>query len=140
MAKYRNEYENNWTAEYCLLTLKALADENRLRALIALRARELCQCQVVELLELAPSTVSKHLSLLKQVGLIESRKVGRWIYFRAVAGEDTKTSNDSFQNQLAELITAHTKNTELIRSDRRRIKEILCIDPECLCESQRASR
>jgi ArsR family transcriptional regulator, arsenate/arsenite/antimonite-responsive transcriptional repressor len=128
-------YRNNWTVEYCLLALKALADENRLRALVALRSRELCQCQVVELLELAPSTVSKHLSILKQAGLIESRKVGRWIYFRAA-----ETDSNEFQSQLAELISAHTKTTELIRADRRRIKEILCIDPECLCESQRTPR
>ncbi len=134
MANYRNiQGKSNWTVEHCLLTLKALADENRLRALIALRSRELCQCQVVELLELAPSTVSKHLSLLKAVGLIESRKVGRWIYFQAVVTEDNE-----FQTELAELVAAQTKSSELIRADRKRIKEILCIDPECLCETQRA--
>jgi ArsR family transcriptional regulator len=49
---------------------------------VALREGELCLCQVIELLDLAPSTVSKHMSLLKQAGLIEQRKEGRWHYYR----------------------------------------------------------
>ncbi len=61
---------------------KALADENRVRALMFLRAGELCVCQIIEMLGLAPSTVSKHLTILHQAGLIESRKDGRWIYYR----------------------------------------------------------
>ena len=51
---------------------KAISDSNRLRALIALNGKELCVCQITELLQLAPSTVSKHLSILKQARLVES--------------------------------------------------------------------
>src|SRR5690242_7620727 len=66
-----------------LLTItKALADENRLRAIGLLRGPELCLCQIIEVLRLAPSTVSKHMSILHQARLVESRKVGRWAYFR----------------------------------------------------------
>ena len=61
---------------------KALADENRVRTLLALRKGELCVCQITELFGLAVSTVSKHLSILYQAGLVESRKDGRWIYYR----------------------------------------------------------
>lgn len=61
---------------------KALADENRLRILNALRAGELCVCQLIELLGLAPSTVSKHLSILRQAGLVDSRKEARWMHYR----------------------------------------------------------
>ena len=61
---------------------KALADENRTRVLMFLRDGELCVCQIIELLGLAPSTVSKHLNILYQTGLVESRKEGRWIYYR----------------------------------------------------------
>ena len=63
--------------------VKALADENRVRALMALRAGELCVCQIIELLQLAPSTVSKHMTVLKQARLVESRKQGRWTYYQA---------------------------------------------------------
>jgi DNA-binding transcriptional ArsR family regulator len=43
---------------------------------------ELCVCQIIELLGLVPSTVSKHMSILKQAGLVENRKEARWMYYR----------------------------------------------------------
>jgi DNA-binding transcriptional ArsR family regulator len=63
---------------------KALADESRLRILASLRGGELCLCQLVEVLGLAPSTVSKHVELLWRAGLVERRKDGRWRYYRLV--------------------------------------------------------
>ncbi len=61
---------------------KALGDPARLRVLLSLRGGELCLCHCIALLQLAPSTVSKHLDLLYQAGLVERRKAGRWCYFR----------------------------------------------------------
>ncbi len=61
---------------------RALADESRVRALLALRGGELCLCQIIELLGLAPSTVSKHMDVLFRAGLVERRKEGRWHYFQ----------------------------------------------------------
>ena len=61
---------------------KALAEENRVRILLALEVEELCVCQIIELLELAPSTVSKHMSVLRQARLVDGRKEGRWMYYR----------------------------------------------------------
>ncbi len=61
---------------------KALADETRLRALVSLREGELCLCQIIVVLKLAPSTVSKHMDILYQAGLVERRKEGRWHYFK----------------------------------------------------------
>ena len=61
---------------------RALSDENRVRALLALRGGELCVCQIIRMLGLAPSTVSKHMAILAQADLIECRKRGRWHYYR----------------------------------------------------------
>jgi len=61
---------------------KAMADENRVRALMFLGGGEFCVCQIMEILGLAPSTVSKHPTILYQAGLPESRKDGRWNYYR----------------------------------------------------------
>ena len=61
---------------------RALADENRTRIVMFLRRGEMCVCQIVEMLRLAPSTVSKHLDVLQQAGLVESRKAGRWVFYR----------------------------------------------------------
>ncbi len=60
---------------------KALSDQNRIRVLMALRKRELCVCQIIELLGLAPSTVSKHMSILRHARLVESRKEGIWMHY-----------------------------------------------------------
>lgn len=66
---------------------RAMSDESRVRALLALRSGELCVCQLIELLGLAPSTVSKHMTILVQADLVECRKKGRWHYYKiAVAG------------------------------------------------------
>ena len=66
---------------------KALGDENRARAMMALADGELCLCQIVEVLGVSPSTVSKHMSILQHARLVERRKDGRWHYYR-VAGRD----------------------------------------------------
>jgi DNA-binding transcriptional ArsR family regulator len=65
-----------------LAIAKALSDETRVRALLSLEGGELCLCQVVDLLKLSPSTVSKHMSVLGHAGLVARRRAGRWIYYR----------------------------------------------------------
>jgi len=49
---------------------KALSDLNRLRILKALQTKSLCVCEIKELLNLANSTVSQHLKILKETGFI----------------------------------------------------------------------
>ncbi len=65
-----------------LTITKALGDEPRVRALMALRKGELCLCQIIDLLGLAPSTVSKHMAILHDAGLVARRKEGKWHYYR----------------------------------------------------------
>lgn len=60
---------------------KALSDENRVRILLALREGELCLCHLIEMLGLAPSTVSKHVEILRQAGFLNLRKEGRWHFY-----------------------------------------------------------
>lgn len=67
--------------------VKAMSDENRLRIIMALRGKELCVCTLTELLQLAPSTTSKHLSILKQARLIESVKESKFVYYRLTMPE-----------------------------------------------------
>jgi DNA-binding transcriptional ArsR family regulator len=61
-------------------TLKALAHPVRLRILALLQGGELCVCEVAEVLGLAPSTVSEHLTGLRRTGLVRERRVGRWVH------------------------------------------------------------
>jgi ArsR family transcriptional regulator, arsenate/arsenite/antimonite-responsive transcriptional repressor len=60
---------------------KALSDISRLRILKALQSRVLCVCEIRELLGLANSTVSQHLSILKESGFILEEKDGKWVNY-----------------------------------------------------------
>jgi DNA-binding transcriptional ArsR family regulator len=110
---------------------KALADENRIRVLLALREGELCACQITELFGLAPSTMSKHLSVLYQAGLVESRKEGRWIYFRLADGQAP-----AGVERAIEWITEAAKGEDRIREDAAKLKKILKMNPSELCKRQ----
>lgn len=101
---------------------KALSDSNRVRILMALRDRELCVCRIIELLQLAPSTVSKHLSILKQAGLLEGRKEGRWMHYRL---PDDKSSNA--WETLNWMIQSLDDSIE-IKADRTRLEPIITTD------------
>jgi ArsR family transcriptional regulator len=61
---------------------KALADPTRLRVIAALRHRELCVCELCDALEATQSTLSTHLTLLRDAGITRTRKQGKWIYYR----------------------------------------------------------
>lgn len=62
--------------------LKALADENRLRIIQLILQAELCVCEIETLLDMTQSNVSRHLSKLKQAGIIESSKDGQWVHYK----------------------------------------------------------
>ncbi len=110
---------------------KALADENRLRILMALRDGELCVCQVVAMLGLAPSTVSKHVYLLRQAGLVEARKDGRWVHYRLAGAGADKAARDAVRWVLRYL----ADDPQIVR-DAKTLKTILKMSPEDLCNGQ----
>ncbi|MFB6071834.1 MAG: metalloregulator ArsR/SmtB family transcription factor [Halobacterium sp.] len=61
---------------------KALANEDRIRVLEALRESECCGCDLQVLLDAPQSTVATHLRKLRDAGLVKSRKKGKWSYYR----------------------------------------------------------
>jgi len=63
-------------------TLKALADENRLRLLLLLAQRELFVCQLMAILGISQPLVSRSLALLDREGLLESRRSGKQVFYR----------------------------------------------------------
>lgn len=110
---------------------KALSDENRIRTLLALRKGELCVCQITELFGLAPSTISKHLSILSQAGLVESRKDGRWIYYKLpgkAAPVEVREALDWVEKSL--------EDNPHVTEDDQKLKKILKQDPAILCRKQ----
>lgn len=66
---------------------KALSDKNRIRILKMLETRALCVCEMTAVLGLATSTVSRHLAQLKDAGLIQDEKDGKWVNYTITKGE-----------------------------------------------------
>ncbi len=114
-----------------LLITKAISDRTRLRIIAALSGGELCVCQVVELLKLAPSTVSKHLHILSGSGLIRSRKDTRWVYYR-LAG---RNSPKKVSNALTWVQGALSGDLSILE-DSKALKKITRVSKEALCRAQ----
>lgn len=114
-----------------MAVMKALADENRVRILIALQPAELCVCQIVELLGLAPSTVSKHMAILKQARLVNSRKEGRWMFYR-IAEDDAPAEAIRVTSLMVELLASDPRMHE----DAKQLRRILKMDRDELCRKQ----
>lgn len=62
--------------------MKALSDPNRVKIITMLGGRELCVCELTALLKVAQPTVSKHLRILEDTGLVSFRKEGNWMIYR----------------------------------------------------------
>jgi ArsR family transcriptional regulator len=66
--------------------MKALSDANRVKIIKLLQVRSLCVCEIQALLGIGQPTVSKHLKILEQSGLVVSEKAGRWVNYRLSEG------------------------------------------------------
>src|SRR3954462_11877362 len=102
---------------------KALSDPNRVRILLALQQGELCVCQITEIFGFAPSTVSKHLSVLHQAGLILSRKAERWVHYRL----PDKSASTAVREALAWVRNSVSKSIEA-SDDAKALKKIMATD------------
>jgi DNA-binding transcriptional ArsR family regulator len=107
---------------------KALSDDNRVRVLMLLADGELCVCQIIEMLRLAPSTISEHMAVLHRAGLVEARKDGRWIYYR-LADADTA----GMVGVALRWVRDSLENDRQVRSDARRLCAVKRTPVKDLC-------
>jgi ArsR family transcriptional regulator len=110
---------------------KALSDPSRVRILLALRRRELCVCQITELFGFAPSTMSKHLSILHHAGLIQSRKTERWVHYRL-----PDQSVPAAVREALDWVRKSLAKTDEVKTDTRRLNKILQMDLKEICRRQ----
>jgi len=110
---------------------KALSDPGRVRILLSLQRGELCVCQITEVFGLAPSTVSKHLSLLYQAGLVLSRKENKWVYYRLAERDSSPLVRDVLS--LAKRSLKDCDETDL---DAEKLKKVLKMDLQEICRRQ----
>jgi len=100
-------------------TFKALSDPNRLRILKMLEVKPLAVCEITAILGLATSTVSKHLSILRDAGLIIDEKDGKWVNYKLVKG-----ARNWLSDELLALLSEHLAEDETIREDAKKAKSV----------------
>lgn len=113
--------------------IKALSDPQRVRILMMLEPGEICVCQIVEVLTLAPSTVSKHLSILSAAGLVSSRKDGRWAYYRLGSGDGSAAARP-----MVKWLGWTLKSDAIIGADAARLRRVMARDPGVICKRRRS--
>ena len=106
---------------------KALSDKNRIRILMMLSRKPLCVCEITEVLELSASTVSKHLSILKESGFILDEKEGKWVNYKL-----NIYTTDPMVQQLIMLLPVWSRDEEQLKSDNIKISTI---DRNIICNS-----
>jgi arsenate reductase len=110
----------------------ALSDPTRVRILASLlggRDEELCVCEVTDLFDLAPSTVSKHLLLLRQAGLVEGRKDGKWMFYRP-----SRTPGPLAREALGWVRRA-AREDEQLKADAARLREVQAAETACCADA-----
>jgi len=94
---------------------KALADKTRLRIISLLSDKSLCVCEIMDVLEMTQSRISRHLGILKQAGFIEEERRGKWVVYKIIDN----------QSILLSYINQEIKDDHVYISDMKKIKETL---------------
>jgi arsenate reductase/ArsR family transcriptional regulator len=110
-------------------TLKAAADPTRVRILKILEGGEMCVCQVIAILSLGQSTVSKHLFLLRTAGLIKDRRDRKWVHYSLDRGSDSPYAGRILRN-----LRGWLNEDPVVAKDRERAAMARAIGPIAICE------
>jgi len=111
---------------------KAISDEKRIRILMFLRDGELCLCQIIDILGLSSSTVSKHMSILFEAKLVCARKEGRWRYF-SLPGKNAP----SYIKKCLKWINESLTKNQIITKDFKKCNKITKLPVEEFCKNFR---
>jgi len=101
-----------------LKIIKAFSDMTRLRILKMLQMKSMCVCEITDVLGLAPSTVSKHLTVLQNAELVQDRKQGKWVNYSL-----SPERKEKFDFKISRIILDEIENDRQIRSDRKKAKK-----------------
>ncbi len=106
---------------------KALGDETRLRLvnLLLQTDEDLCVCEMVDALELPQYQISKHLSILKNAGLLLASRKGTWVYYQL-------DRDEPFLRGLFKMLSRHL-NEPMFSGDAAKVKQRLSLREEGRC-------
>ena len=105
---------------------KAISDESRLRILGMLQGKALCVCEIAEVLGLAQSTVSRHLKVLEDIGLVDREKDGLWVEYSL-----SSASPGSRPEKVVSLVQDLLDGLPLVHQDRKKAQQV---DRKLICQ------
>ena len=111
------------------MVMKSVADPTRVRILKLLEGGEMCVCQIIAVLELGQSTISKHLFLLKVAGLVRERRDGKFVHYAAGGAEAP-----SYSRKMLRTLKGWLNEDPVIGKDRKREALARAIGPVAICE------
>ncbi len=107
-----------------LLIFKALADETRIRLMNILSLSELNVYEITTVLDMGQSRISRHLKILAESGLLESRRDGLWVFYRAARADDPAEAGSGSAAPAA-LCSELLENEEHFEADRARLRAVI---------------
>ena len=105
--------------------MKALSDPTRVKILKILQLKALCVCEIRSLLGFSQPTISKHLKILEDAGVVEGQKDQMWVNYRLASGKDNVYAATAMQN-LAGWLTDDPEIKSLLKTAPFVNREILC--------------
>ena len=127
MYLYMFIYERQPMKEIAII-FKALSDDTRLRVIKLLQERELCVCELMQVLDMSQPRISRHMSVLKNAGFVDDRREGKWVHYFLCNGtdnEDIKRILQSF-SQMA-------NDNKLVQEDKKKLKKALRLSEKKFC-------
>jgi ArsR family transcriptional regulator len=106
---------------------KALSDETRLRILGLLLESELCVCELMAILDIPQSTISRHLAYLKNSGLVIDQRRGIWMHYRLAAG------GSGIHQHLLDMLRKDLARLDEVRADKKALKEFQAAKRSATC-------
>ncbi|HEY0429937.1 MAG TPA: metalloregulator ArsR/SmtB family transcription factor [Pyrinomonadaceae bacterium] len=108
----------------------ALADKTRLRLLNLMRQDEICVCFFTEVLGESQPKISRHLAYLRNAGMVEARREGKWMHYSISEPKD-----ENAEKVLQEVL-AWLANQDEMRKDHEKYQQVCC-SPEMLVQIAR---
>ena len=99
---------------------KVLSDETRLRMLKLLLEREICVCEMLEIIELSESQISRNFKMLAEVGFLRRWRDGRCIVYAI-----DRESGNGYCEAVLDLLAKSYNEHELVRKDRERLRQVI---------------
>ncbi len=103
---------------------KTLSDETRLRILVLLFTKDLCVCELCDILDESQPKVSRHLAKLRDIGLVKDERKGQWIFYNL-------NVQNEFMEQIIQKLAESRTMVPILLEDEKKLKKKLLENQMC---------